>query len=137
MAKKKTKVKKPAKKKKPSFSVPNEHSRKQVKSRWRKPRGTHNKKRMKHAFMGASPKVGYKNKKEVRGLHARGKPETLVFNMAELEKLKDKDILVRLAARLGKRKRKLMEAKAKELNLLIINLAYDGHPPEKEEKKGA
>lgn len=131
---KKKKMKKPAKKKKPSFSVPNQHSRKQVKPRWRKPRGTHNKKRMKHSFMGASPKIGYKNKKELRGLHAKGKPETLVSNMSELEKLKDKETLVRLAARIGKRKRKLMEAKAKELNLVIINLAHDGHPPE---KKGA
>ena len=131
---KKKRSKRPAKKKKPTFNVANLHSTKQVKPRWRKPRGTHHKKRMKKKFMGASPKIGYKNKKELRGLNAKGKRETLVSNLSELENIKDKKTLVRLAAAIGKRKRKLMEAKAKEMNLVIINLAHDGHPPK---KKGA
>ncbi|MEW6749123.1 MAG: eL32 family ribosomal protein [Candidatus Micrarchaeota archaeon] len=137
MAKEKKTAKKrmPAKKKKPSFNVPNLKFRKQVKARWRKPRGTHNKKRMKKTFMGASPKIGYRNKKEVRGLHSSGKPEMLVNNLVELETLKGQDILVRFASALGKKKRKLMEAKAKELNLVILNLPHDGHAPKEGEKK--
>ena len=49
------------KKNKPKFNVPNLGFFKSVKARWRKPRGTHNKKRMKFQWAGALPKIGYKN----------------------------------------------------------------------------
>ncbi|MFH0737991.1 MAG: eL32 family ribosomal protein [Candidatus Micrarchaeota archaeon] len=123
------KTRRPAKKNKPKFSVPNLGFFKSVKARWRKPRGTANKKRMKYRFMGCLPKIGYRNKKSVRGLHARGLPEVLVCNMAELEAQKDKAVLVRLSATLGGRKRKLLEEKAKSLKLEILNMPFDGKAP--------
>jgi len=122
----KVKRKRPEKKKKPSFNVPNLKFFKSVKSRWRKPRGTHNKKRMKAAFMGASPKIGYRNPEKVRGLHSSGKREVLVRNMSELEAMKEAGAVLRFAAALGTRKRKLMVERAKSLKLVVLNMKENG-----------
>jgi len=130
-------VRRPARKKKPKFNVPNLGFFKSVKARWRKPRGTANKKRMKYRFMGCLPKIGYRNKKEVRGLHARGQPEVLVCNMAELEAQKDKMVLVRLSSTLGGRKRKLLTEKAKSMRLEILNMPLDGKAPPRKGGKPA
>lgn len=107
------------KKKKPKFNVPNLGFFKSVKARWRKPRGTHNKKRMGFKWTGASPKIGYKNAAEIRGLRA-GLSEVLVHNLTELEGLKN--ILVRIASGVGGKKRKLLVDKAKTLGLRVVNL---------------
>lgn len=119
----------PKKKKKPKFNVANLGFFKSVKKRWRKPRGTHNKKRMKCEFMGASPKAGYRNARASRGRHPKGKEERLVRSLAEMESLKGQQVLVRLASAIGARKRKLMEQKAKELKLVILNLKTNGKAP--------
>lgn len=114
------------KKRKPKFNVPNLGFFKGVKSRWRKPRGTHNKKRMKFRFMGALPKIGYKNTLKARGLHPGGKPEVLVSNLAELDALKEAEVVVRLAAALGNKKRRVLEDRAKALKLVILNTKFNG-----------
>ena len=108
------------KKKKPKFNVSNLGFSKRVKKRWRKPRGTHSKKRMRFKWAGASPRVGYKNKPSGRGLHASGKKEVRVNNPSELQGLKE--VLVRIAAGVGARKRKLIAEKAKAMKLRIVNM---------------
>lgn len=112
------------KKKKPKFNVPNLGFFKSVKSRWRRPRGTHNKKRMKFKFMGALPKVGYRNPVGMRNIHPGGMKEVLVSNPKELEGLKD--VLVRVAAKVGAMKRRMIAEKAKALKLRIVNLKENG-----------
>ncbi|MBI5228347.1 50S ribosomal protein L32e [Candidatus Micrarchaeota archaeon] len=109
------------KKKKPKFNVPNLGFFKSVKARWRRPRGTHNKKRMKFKWTGAMPTVGYRNPEAIRGLHPSGKKEVLVHNMAELEGVSGKDSVARLSSTIGAKKRKIMEEKAKSMNLRIVN----------------
>ena len=126
MAKMKTKTKRIVKKKKPKFNVPNLGFFKSVKARWRKPRGTHNKKRMKFQFMGALPKIGYRNAVKTRGLHPGGSREVLVNNMTELESLGEGKVVVRLASTLGGKKRKALEDRAKTLKLVILNMKNDG-----------
>lgn len=108
------------KKKKPKFNVPNLGFFKSVKARWRKPRGTHNKKRMKFKWAGALPHIGYRNPASLRGMHPGGSREVLVRNMKELEGLKD--VVVRIASAVGAKKRALMAVKAKSLNLRIVNM---------------
>lgn len=122
------------KKKKPRFNVSNLGFFKSVKKRWRKPRGTHNKKRMRFKWTGASPRVGYRNPKEVRGLHSSGRKEVLVSNSAELQGLKD--VLVRIAATVGARKRKLIADKAKTMNLRIVNMPDGTAKPKFASKPG-
>ena len=107
------------KKNKPKFNVPNLGFFRSVKARWRKPRGTHNKKRMKMKWAGASPHIGYRNPVELRGTHPSGLREALVHNVAELGTLKD--VVVRIASGVGARKKKLIEDKAKSLNLRVLN----------------
>jgi large subunit ribosomal protein L32e len=107
------------KKNKPKFNVPNLGFFRSVKARWRKPRGTHNKKRMKQKWAGASPHIGYRNPLELRGMHPAGLREVLVHNLAELEGLKN--VVVRIASGVGARTKKLMEEKARALSIRILN----------------
>jgi large subunit ribosomal protein L32e len=114
-----------AKKKKPKFSPLNLGFFKSVKARWRRPRGTHNKKRMKFKWTGKMPNIGYKNASAVRGLHPKGHVEKLVRNMADLLSLESvKNTLVRVSANLGAKKRKEIEAKAKSMNLKVVNSKF-------------
>jgi len=106
-------------KNKPKFNVLNLGFFRQVKARWRKPRGTHNKKRMKQKWTGASPHIGYRNPLALRGMHPAGLREVLVHNVQGLEGLKG--VVVRIGSGVGARKKKLMEEKAKALNLRILN----------------
>ena len=107
------------KKKKPKFNVLNLGFFKSVKKRWRKPRGTHNKKRMKFKWAGSSPKIGYRNAKEIRGLHPCGLKELLVHNATGLDGLKG--VAIRIASKVGGRKRKEIIEKAKTLKLKVLN----------------
>ncbi|MEM0106653.1 MAG: eL32 family ribosomal protein, partial [Candidatus Micrarchaeaceae archaeon] len=58
----------------PKFLVPNVYAknRSRVKDRWRKQRGIDNKKRIKKAFMGAEPTIGYRNPSSIRGTRKNG-----------------------------------------------------------------
>jgi large subunit ribosomal protein L32e len=107
------------KRKKPKFNVPNASAKVRVKGRWRKPRGTHNKKRMGKSYMGASPTTGYRNPKSVRGLTG-GAKVVLIRCMNDLEGL-EKDIVLRISGRIGRKKREEIDKKAESLGLRIIN----------------
>ena len=115
------KIKKLTKKKKPKFTVMNLGFMKSVPDRWRRPRGTANKKRRHYAFAGAYPKIGYKNPEQIRGLHPLGKKEMLVNNVYDLNKVKDKDMLVRIAGKVGAKKRNQILEKAKLMSLVVLN----------------
>jgi large subunit ribosomal protein L32e len=119
------------KKNKPKFKVLNEGSpsRRRVKARWRKPRGTHNKKRMKMAWTGASPRIGYRNPPAIRGLHPGGSREVLVHNEGELEGLED--VLVRIGSMVGARKREVLEKKADSMKLRVLNKRKKKSPKKK------
>jgi len=124
VAKKEAAKKKRIKKKnKPAFNPLNLGFMKRVKDRWRKPRGTANKKRRKCRFAGALPKIGYRNPEEIRGLRYNGKAEVLVRNLNDLAMLKGrKDVVARIAASIGGKKRALIKSQAKELGIELVNL---------------
>ena len=107
------------KKKKPRFTVMNEDHVKRIGHRWRKPRGIDNKKRVRFAYTGKSPRVGYGNQVGVRGMHPCGLAEVLVHNPKELESVKEKAI--RIASSVGERKRNGIREKAKTLGLHVLN----------------
>ncbi len=122
VAKKKGKKKKIRKKGKPSFSPLNLGFKKKVKKRWRKPRGTANKKRRKFEFAGALPNIGYKNPESVRGLRGDGKAEVIVRNLGDLDALKNrKDVVIRIAGSVGAKKRIAINDQAKEMGIGVIN----------------
>ncbi|MDD5337264.1 MAG: eL32 family ribosomal protein [Candidatus ainarchaeum sp.] len=107
------------KKSKPVFNVPNAGFMKRVKHRWRRPRGTDNKKRIRSAFAGATPRVGYKNALAIRFHHPLGLAEALVHNEKELRAAVGK--AARIASGVGKRKREGFKKIAAELKIRLLN----------------
>ncbi len=110
------------KKKKAKFNVLNaggKRGKKRVKERWRRPRGIDNKKRIREKWAGKSPNIGYKNDAKLRGLHPSGKKEVLIYRPEDLEGLKD--VVVRIASSVGKRKRTAILEKAEAMGLRVVN----------------
>ncbi len=89
---------------------------------WRKPRGLDNKIRRKIKGWPPGPSVGYKGPKIARFLHPSGYREVIVYNAADLTNIDPNTQAVRIAHTVGKRKRATIIAKAKELNLKILNV---------------
>jgi len=89
---------------------------------WRKPRGLDNKIRRKIKGWPPGPSVGYKGPKIARGLHPSGYREVIVYNVTDLTNIDHNTQAVRIAHTVGKRKRATIIAKAKELNLKILNI---------------
>jgi len=110
-----------SKKTHPYFNRPNyrgKHGKQRVKDTWRKPKGIDNKKKKRVAAHGACPRVGYGNPPSLKHLHPRGLPEVLVNNVVELEAAKGK--LARIASSVGRKKRLVMQQKAKELGIQTV-----------------
>jgi len=108
--------------KKPEFKRVDYHRHKKLRrSSWRRPRGIHNKTRKRKKGKFLSPKIGYGNAAELRGLHPSGYREVLVHNPAELEGIDAEREAVRIAASVGRRKRLAIVEKAKELKIKVLN----------------
>ncbi len=91
---------------------------------WRRPRGLHNKlrKRVGGKWSGRIPvNVGFGSPKAVRGLHPSGYEEVLVYNVKDLERVDKERQAIRIASCVGLKKRLLIEEKAKELGIKILN----------------
>lgn len=110
------------KKKIPEFNRTNWWKHKDLARKgWRKPRGKHNKLREQLMRRGVKlPTVGYGADRRYRYLHPSGFKEALVFNSKDLEKLDAKKEAARIASSVGKRKRELITAKAKEMKIKLL-----------------
>jgi large subunit ribosomal protein L32e len=96
--------------------------RKKLSKSWRRPRGVDNKMREHRAGKGAWVQVGYRRKKEERGLLPSGVHAVLVFNPNDLAKAVPTDkIAVRIASTVGRRKREVIEEKAAALGVKVLN----------------
>ena len=111
----------------PTFNVPNfgAKNRMRVKESWRKQRGIDNKKRVKKAFAGAEPTIGYGNPEELKGVRVNGKKVLRIQNINELKQmLADPDIAdydVTLASNLSRRKRMEIVALANQNKIHVTN----------------
>lgn len=114
-------VRKKQKSKKPEFKQTDSHKKKKLADYWRKPDGIHNKTR--YALKGKTPLVeaGYGSPAAVRGLHPSGFEEVLVRTPKDIEALKVGRQAARIARTVGSRKRAIIEKKAAELGLKILN----------------
>ncbi|NJD51280.1 MAG: 50S ribosomal protein L32e [Candidatus Methanoperedens sp.] len=114
-------IRKKQKSKKPTFKQTDSHKKKKLADYWRKPDGIHNKTR--YAKHGKCPLVeaGYGSPAAVRGLHPSGFEEIIVNNIKEVESLKTDRQAGRIGATVGARKRSIIEKKAAELGLKILN----------------
>jgi large subunit ribosomal protein L32e len=94
---------------------------KKVHNRWRRPSGRHSKMRQDIGGKMISPTIGWGTDAKVRGLHPCGLEDVLVDNVHELDKIDKGTQAVRISGRIGKRKRRIVEEKARSLELKILN----------------
>ena len=111
---------------KPEFRRQESWRYKRVKENWRRPRGVTSKMRKEESGFPAKVKNGYGSAASTRGLHPRGLVDKIVWREVELDGLDPKVHIVRIAARVGEKKRLGILAKAKDLNFHIANPGKEG-----------
>ena len=131
ISQKELKVRARAKNKKPAFVRAESWKYDRFSLSWRRPRGLDNKIRRKIKGWPAGVSVGYKGPKIARGLHPSGYREVIVFNVKDLSTVEPNTQAARIAHTVGKRKRGLIIAEAKKLNIKVLNFKVS---PEAEKK---
>jgi large subunit ribosomal protein L32e len=115
------KAKRRQKSRKPEFKRYESHKKLRLRDKsWRRPRGMDNKLRKRIA--GKKPvSVGFGSPAEVRNLHPSGFREVLVTNPAQLEAVNPEREAIRVSSSVGLKKRLLIEDKAKEMGIRVLN----------------
>jgi large subunit ribosomal protein L32e len=90
--------------------------------KWRRPRGKHNKVRLKRFSYPVAPVIGFKSPRNLAG-KISGLTPVLVHNLKELEALGKSSIAI--LARIGAKKKIEMIKKAEELKIQILNVARE------------
>ena len=106
---------------KPAFKRRGLHRKVKLADVWRRPRGLHSKQRRQFRAKGVLPRPGYGSPVAVRGLHPSGYEEVRVFSPADLEGLDPAMQAVRIGGSVGNRKRGVIQARALELGLKVLN----------------
>lgn len=100
------------------FKRQESHRYKKLGTEWRRPRGKHSK--MREGYNNEKMvSVGYRGPATARGLHSSGKKEILIHTPKELEGLKD--VIIRIGATVGRKKRLVITQKAQAMKLELIN----------------
>ncbi|NYT19877.1 MAG: 50S ribosomal protein L32e [Methanosarcinales archaeon] len=115
------KVRKVQKGKKPEFKRTDSHKYKRLDSNWRRPRGLQGKQRRHIAAKGAIAQVGYGSPAAVKGLHPSGYAEVLVNTVKDVDNVDASLEAIRIARTVGARKKAIIEAKATEMGIKILN----------------
>lgn len=92
-----------------------------IKDSWRRPRGLHSKQRKLRRAKGAHPDPGYGSPLAVRGMHPCGLKEVRVFNLNDLVGVDATTQAIRIGATVGRKKRELIQNKAAEAKIRILN----------------
>jgi len=137
LSQKALKVRARAKAKKPKFIRAESWRYARFSLSWRKPRGLDNKIRRKILGWPPGPSMGYKGPKIARYLHPSGYREVLVNNVADLSTIDSSIQAARIAHTVGKRKRADIIAKAKELNIKILNVKVSAEAEEEKTEEEA
>ncbi|HEC57307.1 MAG TPA: 50S ribosomal protein L32e [Candidatus Syntrophoarchaeum butanivorans] len=97
------------------------HKKKKLDNRWRRPRGLHNKLRRHIRAKGRYVQAGFGSPRLVRGLHASGLREVLVTSPAGLDGLDPSECAIRIGSTVGRKKRLIIQERAAELGLKVLN----------------
>lgn len=105
----------------PDF-IRSEHTRfPRLGKKWRSSKGIRSKMRIKKRSRAPIVETGYRSPALVRGLHADGKAEVMVFRVEDLEKVDKETQVVRISGLVGKRKRHDILERAKSLEITVLN----------------
>jgi large subunit ribosomal protein L32e len=126
-------IRKEMKKRRPAFKRWESWRLVRVKEAWRKARGIDSKTRRKTKTGIISPSIGYRTPKKVRGLHPSGYDEVRVEQLDDLENLSPKKHAIKIASRLGAKKRLELIEYAQKRNFRILNVGVSQKELEKYE----
>jgi large subunit ribosomal protein L32e len=110
---------------KPQFNRQDYHKKKRVPTSWRKPRGGLSKQRRGVKGKGDTVKAGFRSPEAVRGLHPSGFEEVRVHNLDDLEDVDGDTQAVRIASKVGGRKRERIENEAEDRRIRVLNPTYE------------
>ena len=109
---------------KPQFNRQDYHKKKRIPTSWRKPRGGLSKQRRRMKSKGPVVQAGFRSPKASRDLHPSGFEEVRVHNTDDLEGVDGDTQAVRIASKVGGRKRELIEDEAEEREIRVLNPTY-------------
>ena len=109
---------------KPQFNRQDHHKKKRVGTSWRKPRGDLSKQRRGIKGKGDTVEAGFRTPTAVRGKHPSGFEEVRVHNVDDLEGVDGDVEAVRIASKVGARKRERIEEQAEEAGIRVLNPTY-------------
>ena len=92
-----------------------------IRDSWRRPRGLHSKQRKLRKAKGAHPDPVYGSPLAVRGMHPCGLREVRVFNLNDLVGVDAATEAIRIGATVGLKKREVIQNKAAEAKIRILN----------------
>ncbi|MFB6282382.1 MAG: 50S ribosomal protein L32e [Halobacteria archaeon] len=106
---------------KPAFTRQDVHKKKRVPESWRKPVGSHSRRRKNKKSRGAVVKSGHGSDSRVRGLHPSGFEEVMVHSPEDLEDIDPDTEAARIGGSVGGRKRELIEERALAREIRVLN----------------
>ena len=109
---------------KPQFNRQDHHKKKRVGTSWRRPRGTLSKMRRGFKGKGATVEAGFRSPTASRDLHPSGFEEVYVHNTDDLEGVDGDSQAVRIASKVGGRKRERIEDECEEREIRVLNPTY-------------
>ncbi len=109
----------------PQFNRQDYHKKKRVPTSWRKPRGDLSKQRRGIKGKGDTVEAGFRTPKAVRGKHPSGFEEVRVHNTDDLEGVDGDVEAVRIASKVGARKRERIEEEAEDAGIRVLNPTYE------------
>jgi large subunit ribosomal protein L32e len=115
------KIRKNIDKKRPHFKRFESWRFKRIPDQWRKPKGIDNKMRKELSGWPKVVKVGYRGPSAVRGLHSSGFEEVMIWNPDDLDKINPETQVARIGGTVGGRKKELINNKAQELDIKVLN----------------
>ncbi|MEF8827654.1 MAG: 50S ribosomal protein L32e [Haloarcula sp.] len=110
---------------KPQFNRQDHHKKKRVPTSWRAPRGQLSKQRRGIKGKGDTVEAGFRTPSAVRGRHPSGFEEVRVHNVDDLEGVDGDREAVRIASKVGGRKRERIEEVAEDRGIRVLNPTYE------------
>ena len=123
-----------ANRKRPAFKRQNWFRYKRLGQKWRRPRGMHSKMRTRRKYRPPVASISYRGPAAARGLHPSGFAEVVVHRPADLEAIDPQREAARIAATVGDRKREVIETRAAELKIRVLNSRGYEDDSDEEEK---